>query len=67
MLWCVLFSFGSYLFIQTRFEHRLREQLQIDPGTGNRVLQIVARLDSDEFTLMLPATQWPASGISARR
>ena len=114
VLWCVLGIFGSYLFIQTRFENRLREQLQIDPvtgelsryglnehfrdqerfrhqalllidlynmkainaghglATGDRVLQIVARtlratlgpgaaiarLDSDDYAVMIPATQW---------
>lgn len=114
VMWCVLGIFGGYLFIQTRFENRLRRQLHVDPVTGelsrfgfnerfrdrdrflhqalllvdlydmkainaghglaigDRILQIVARtlratlgpraavarLDGDDFAIMIPATQW---------
>lgn len=114
LLWCVLGVFGSYLVIQTRFENRLRRQVQTDPvtgelsryglndlygdderfrhhalllidlydmkainaghgvPTGDRILQLIARtlratlgpragiarLDGDDFAILVPATQW---------
>ncbi|TVO60128.1 bifunctional diguanylate cyclase/phosphodiesterase [Spiribacter vilamensis] len=34
VLWCLLGIIGTYLFVQSRFENRLRKQIQTDPITG---------------------------------